>query len=183
MYYPTDAYDRLYIQDSYSRIYPIKAMRAWVTDCPNFLSGRVIPLSFRYHSAMLGSLGVGCNILKFSPEEVELSQRMIALYKGIRPIIQEGDFYRLENPSANRYFLYEYLKEDQGVIFVFLPQSKVGHRSATLRLRGLEEGANYTLHTSNGDITKSGAYLMYHGLEVKLTGDYASAIVRFEKNQ
>ena len=179
----TDAYDRLYIQDSYSRIYPIKAMRAWVTDCPNFLSGRVIPLSFRYHSAMLGSLGVGCNILKFTPEEVELSQRMISLYKEIRPVIQEGDFYRLENTSANRYFLYEYLKEGQGIVFAFLPQSKVGHRSATLRLRGLEEGANYTLHTSNGDITKSGAYLMYHGLEVKLTGDYASAIVRFEKNQ
>lgn len=179
----TDAYDRLYIQDSYSRIYPIKAMRAWVTDCPNFLSGRVIPLSFRYHSAMLGSLGVGCNILKFTPEEVELSQRMISLYKEIRPVIQEGDFYRLENTSANRYFLYEYLKEGQGVVFAFLPQSQVGHRSTTLRLRGLEETASYTLHTSAGDVTKSGAYLMYHGVEVKLTGDYASAVVRFEKNK
>lgn len=39
----TDAYDRLYIQDAYSYIYPTKAMRAWVTDCPNYLSGRVIP--------------------------------------------------------------------------------------------------------------------------------------------
>ena len=100
-----------------------------------------------------------------------------------RPIIQEGDFYRLENPSANRYFLYEYLKEDQGVVFAFLPQSQVGHRSTTLRLRGLEETASYTLHTSAGDVTKSGAYLMYHGVEVKLTGDYASAVVRFEKNK
>ena len=178
----TDAYDRLYIQDAYSRIYPTKAMRAWVTDCPNFLSGRVIPLPFRYHSAMMGSLGVGCNILKFTPEEVELSQKMIRQYKLIRPIIQEGDFYRLENPSDDRYFLYEYLKEDQGVLFVFLPQSKVGHRSTTIRLRGLDEEAAYTLHTTTqGEITKSGAYLMHHGLEVKLSGDYASAIVPFEK--
>ncbi len=179
----TDAYDRLYIQDAYSRIYPIKAMRAWVTDCPNFLSGRVIPLTFRYHSAMMGTLGVGCNILKFSPEEMELSQKMIALYKTIRPIIQEGTFYRLDNPSADQYFLYEYLKEDQGVIFAFLPQSRVGHRGTTIRLRGLEEQARYTLHTSKGDITKSGAYLMRHGLEIKLSGDYASAVVQFEKNQ
>lgn len=156
-------------------------MRAWVTDCPNFLSGRVIPLTFRYHSAMMGSLGIGCNILKFTPEEVELSQRMICQYKEIRPIIQEGVFYRLENPSENQYFLYEYLKEDQGVIFAFLPQSKVGHRGTTIRLRGLDEEAFYTLHTSTGDITKSGSYLMYHGLEVKLNGDYASAIVPFEK--
>ena len=178
----TDAYDRLYIQDAYSRIYPIKAMRAWVTDCPNFLSGRVIPLTFRYHSAMMGTLGVGCNILKFSPEEMELSQKMIALYKDIRPIIQEGDFYRLDNPSADQYFLYEYLKENQGVIFAFLPQSKVGHWGTTIRLRGLDEQAQYTLHTSKGDIVKSGSYLMYHGLELKLCGDYASAVIQFEKN-
>ena len=179
----TDAYDRLYIQDAYSRIYPTKAMRAWVTDCPNFLSQRVIPLTFRYHSAMMGSLGVGCNILKFTPEETELSQRMIRQYKEIRPIIQEGTFYRLENPSANQYFLYEYLKEDKGVLFVFLPQSRVGHRGTTIRLRGLDEAATYVLHTSKGDIVKSGSYLMGHGLEVRLTGDYASAVVPFEKQQ
>lgn len=179
----TDAYDRLYIQDSYSRIYPIKAMRAWVTDCPNFLSGRVIPLTFRYHSAMMGSLGIGCNILKFTPEEVELSQRMICQYKEIRPIIQEGVFYRLHNPSADQYFLYEYLREDQGVIFAFLPQSKVGHRGTTVRLRGLEEDAVYTLHTASGDVVKSGGYLMHHGLPLRLSGDYASALVQFERNQ
>lgn len=179
----TDAYDRLYIQDAYSRIYPIKAMRAWVTDCPNFLSARVIPLKFRYHSAMMGSLGIGCNILKFTDEETELSKDMIRQYKEIRPIVQEGDFYRLDNPSANKYFLYEYLKGEQGLIFVFLPQSKVGHRGTTIRLRGLEEEVRYTLHTSKGDITKSGSYLMYHGLELKLSGDYASVIIPFEAKQ
>lgn len=179
----TDAYDRLYIQDAYSRIYPIKAMRAWVTDCPNFLSGRVIPLKFRYHSAMMGSLGIGCNILKFTDEENELSKDMIRQYKEIRPIVQEGDFYRLDNPSANEYFLYEYCKGDRGLIFAFLPQSKVGHRGTTIRLRGLDEQARYTLHTAQGEVTKSGSYLMNHGLELKLTGDYASTIIPFEVNQ
>ena len=179
----TDAYDRLYIQDSYSRIYPIKGMRAWVTDCPNFLSGRMIPLTFRFHSAMMGSLGIGCNILKFTPEEVALAQKMIAQYKEIRPIIQEGAFYRLDNPSADQYFLYEYLKGDKGVLFAFLPQSKVGHRGTTVRLRGLEEDARYTIHTSQGDIVKSGSYLMDHGLPLHLSGDYASVLVQFEKNQ
>ena len=179
----TDAYDRLYIQNSYSRIYPIKAMRAWVTDCPNFLSGRVIPLTFRFHSAMMGSLGIGCNILKFTPEEVALAQKMIAQYKEIRPIIQEGAFYRLDNPSADQYFLYEYLKGDKGVLFAFLPQSKVGHRGTTVRLRGLEEDARYTIHTAQGDIVKSGSYLMDHGLPLHLSGDYASVLVQFEKNQ
>lgn len=177
----TDAYDRLYIQDAYSYIYPIKAMRAWVTDCPNFLSGRVIPLKFRFHSAMMGSLGVGCNILKFSDEEMKLSAEMISQYKEIRPIVQEGDFYRLENTSDNRYFLYEYLKGDQGLLFAFLPQSKVGHRGVTVRMRDLDAEATYTLQMDDGTVTKSGKYLMNHGLEIRLTGDYASAMIRFAK--
>ena len=103
----TDAYDRLFIQENYSYIYPIKAMRAWVTDCPNFLSRRIIPMKFRYHSAMMGTLGIGCNILKFSEEEIELSKGLIEEYKNIRHIVQEGDFYRLENNSKNKYKLYQ----------------------------------------------------------------------------
>lgn len=177
----TDAYDRLYIQDAYSYIYPIKAMRAWVTDCPNFLSGRTIPMKFRYHSAMMGSLGIGCNILKFTEEDVELSKEMICKYKEIRPIVQEGDFYRLENKSDNKYFLFEYLKEEQGLIFAFLPQSKVGHRGTNIKLRGLDTDARYTLLTDDGEITKSGSYLMNRGLDLRLSGDYASTIIRFKK--
>lgn len=177
----TDAYDRLYIQDAYSYIYPIKAMRAWVTDCPNFLSGRVIPMKFRYHSAMMGTLGIGCNILKFSEDDMALSREMIKLYKEIRPVIQDGVFYRLENPSANRYFLYEYLKDSEGVIFAFLPQSQVGHRGTCIRLRGLEADARYLLQTDEGEMIKSGKYLMNHGVDLRLTGDYASTLIRFRK--
>ena len=76
-------------------------MRAWVTDCPNFLSKRNIPLRFRFHSAMMGTLGIGCNILKYTKEEEEIAKELIDEYKSIRHIIQEGDFYRLENTSSN----------------------------------------------------------------------------------
>ena len=64
-------------------------MRAWVTDCPNFLSQRVIPMKFRYHSAMMGTLGIGCNILKLNEEEIELSKEMIKEYKDIRHIVKQ----------------------------------------------------------------------------------------------
>lgn len=177
----TDAYDRLYIQDAYSYIYPIQAMRAWVTDCPNFLSKRVIPLEFRYHSAMMGTLGIGCNILKFSEEETAVSKKMISLYKEIRHIVQKGNFYRLENTSDNKYFLYEYLKDNKGLLFAFLPQSKIGHRKTTVKLRGLDENAVYVVQTDFGEITKKGGYLMNCGLEIGLSGDYASTVIRFEK--
>ena len=176
----TDAYDRLKIQDTYSYIYPIKAMRAWVTDCPNFLSQRVIPMKFRYHSAMMGTLGIGCNILKFSDEEVKLSQEMIQEYKEIRHIIQEGKFFRLENTSQNDYYLYQYLKDDEGVLFVFLPQSQLGHRGIRVKFRGLVPEKTYVLETPYGAVKKSGSYLMNHGLEQRLVGDYASRIIKFK---
>lgn len=177
----TDAYDRLTIQDSYSYIYPIKAMRAWVTDCPNFISDRVIPMKFRFHSAMMGSLGIGCNVLKFTEEDTRTAKEMIREYKEIRPIIQEGTFYRLENPSPNDYAVYEYQKDGEGLIFVFLAQGKIGHRSTMVRFRGLTADAVYTITLESGELKKSGAYLMQHGLELRLNGDYASTLIRFAK--
>lgn len=177
----TDAYDRLKIQDSYSYIYPIKAMRAWVTDCPNFLSKRNIPLRFRFHSAMMGTLGIGCNILKYTKEEEEIAKELIDEYKSIRHIIQEGDFYRLENTSLNDYYLYQYLKEDEAVVFAFLPQSKIGHRGTRVKLRGLEENKKYKVECLGTVIEKTGEYLMNYGLDIKLQGDYSSCIVRLSR--
>ena len=174
----TDAYDRLFIQDTYSYIYPIKAMRAWVTDCPNFLSRRVIPMKFRYHSAMMGTLGIGCNILKFDDDEVKLSQELIKEYKEIRHIIQEGDFYRLENTSKNNYKIYQYNKGTEGLVFVFLPQSLIGHRGVNIKFRGLNKDSKYIIKVNGEEIIKTGNYLMNKGLEVRLSGDYASEIIK-----
>lgn len=53
----TDALDRIHIQRGYSTLYPARTMSAWVTDSPNQLTGRVIPLAFRFHVAMAGVLG------------------------------------------------------------------------------------------------------------------------------
>lgn len=177
----TDAYDRLFVQESYSYIYPIKAMRAWVTDCPNFLSRRVIPLKFRYHSAMMGTLGIGCNILKFNEDKVKLSQQLIEEYKEIRHIIQDGDFYRLENTSKNNYSIYQYNKDNESLLFVFLPQSVIGHRGVTVKLRGLNSKSKYLIKFNGKEVVKSGSYLMNRGLYIKLSGDYCSDIIRINR--
>ncbi|HAX74088.1 MAG TPA: alpha-galactosidase, partial [Firmicutes bacterium] len=177
----TDAYDRLKIQHSYSFIYPIKAMRAWVTDVPNFLSRRDIPLTFRFHSAMMGTLGIGCNILKFTEEEMALSAALIEEYKAIRHIVQEGDFYRLENTSKNAYHLFGYVREDEALLFAFLPQTQLGHCGTRVRLRGLNEQAQYAFTLGEKEIVKSGSYLMNHGIDLRLVGDYDSQIIKFNQ--
>ena len=174
----TDAYDRLTIQKTYSYVYPIKAMRAWVTDANN---RSTIPLTFKFHSAMMGTLGMGCNILKFTEEEMALSHQLIEEYKSIRHIIQDGDFYRLNPITSNNYECYEYTNNDEALLFVFLPQSQISRLGARVSLRGLDEKAHYKFNLNGTEIMKSGAYLMNHGLDVKLSGDYASMIIKFKK--
>ena len=174
----TDAYDRLTIQRTYSYVYPIKAMRAWVTDANN---RSTIPLTFKFHSAMMGTLGMGCNILKFTEEEMELSRQLIKEYKEIRHIIQDGDFYRLNPITSNNYQVYEYANEDEAVLFVFLPQTQISRLGACIKMRGLDADARYEFNLSDDLIIKSGSYLMNHGIQVKLSGDYASTIIKFKK--
>ncbi|MGL4945293.1 MAG: alpha-galactosidase, partial [Fusobacteriaceae bacterium] len=175
----TDALDRLTIQKTYSYIYPIKAMRAWVTDCPNFLSKRTIPLKFRYHSAMMGTLGIGCNILKFGEEEKTLSKEMIAQYKDIREIVQNGEFHRLENNSTNSYEIFQYNYRDETLLYLFLPMTKIGHKGVKIKMRNLNPEKIYTYLIADREFKKSGNYLMNVGIDIKLEGDYSSIVVKF----
>ena len=76
----TDAWDRVLIQEGFSQVYPAQAMMAWVTDSPNFLTGRQLPLSFRFHVAMAGALGIGGDLLKWSEPELAEAADLVAAY-------------------------------------------------------------------------------------------------------
>jgi alpha-galactosidase len=175
----TDALDRLEIQRAYSLVYPPRAMRAWVTDVPNFLSQRSIPLQFRFHSAMLGSLGIGCDLTAMSETELKQASKLVAQYKQLRPLMRR--FHRLENPSANDYRLFQYSADEGAVLFAFLPASRLGHKPTTVRLRGLEPAARYRFTHDWQQHEASGEYLMHRGLRLWLQGDYASTIIRFDR--
>lgn len=92
----TDAFDRLAIQEGFSLAYPARAMEAWVTDSPNSITGRPSPLGLRFDVAMRGALGIGSNLKELSDQELAEYASHIAFYKRIRPIVQNGDLYRLE---------------------------------------------------------------------------------------
>ena len=194
----TDPFDRLTIQKTYSYLYPIKAMRAWVTDHPY----RQVPLSFKFHSAMMGTLGMGCNILNFDDAQMKESKQFIEAYKEIRQTVQNGNFYRLEHQSTNDYHLFEYVYQDEVLLFIFLPQANIDRANVRVKLQGLDPEAiykfeiprkmttrygDYLFATSNEEIfetrSKSGSFLMNHGIDLQLNGDYASAIIKFKSNK
>ncbi len=184
----TDAFDRLSLQEGFSLAYTPKIMMAWVTDVPT-LNGRVTPLTYRFLVAMTGSLGIGANLLKWTREETDLAARMIALYKSIRAIVQEGDLFRLLSPRKGRVAASEYVARDgrQAVLFAFSHDPQFGREAPPVRLRGLDEEAVYRMRSLEGRLDGpaelSGAALMHRGLRLDLKGDYGAAAVLLERTE
>jgi alpha-galactosidase len=172
----TDAHDRLIIQEGYSQLYPARAMAAWVTDNPHFMTGRSIPLAFRFHVAMTGVLGIGGDVTAWSEDELAYARTQIALYKDIRPVVQHGRLYR----SGQAVTQYVSADGDRAVVFVFAPTRHFGRSLSPIRLKGLDPSARYRDEDSGAE--HSGAVLAAHGLPVELpVGDYASAVIRLRR--
>src|SRR5271156_1971931 len=184
----TDALDRLTLQDGFTQAYPPGIMMAWVTDVPSGIDGRVVPLKFRFLVAMSGSLGVGGNLNKWTADEMQAAAGFVSFYKRVRATVQRGSLYRLIAPENSESSATEYVSQDgrQAVLYAFLHSQQFGTPFPTVFLRGLDENAMYKLEaidpkqlTSTESV--SGAYLMHHGIDLKLHGDYDSTSVILEK--
>ncbi len=173
----TDALDRLRIQEGFSYAYAPRVMMCWVTDCPNFVTKRTVPLRYRFHVAMAGSLGIGGDLSRWTPQELEEACGFIATYKRVRSTIQNGLLYRLRSPRAGSVAASQYLARDgsEVVVFAWGHSQQFGETQLPLLLRGLEEEAYYRDVISG--ITYSGTYLAQKGLSINLAGDFDSHMV------
>jgi alpha-galactosidase len=173
----TDAFDRLRIQEGFSYAYAPRVMMCWVTDCPNFVTKRTVPLSYRFYVAMAGSLGIGGDLSRWTPQELEEARGFIATYKRVRSTIQNGLLYRLRSARTGRVAASQYVARDgsEVVVFAWGHSQQFGETQVSLPLCGLEEEAHYTDATSGARY--SGAYLAHKGLRVNLVGDFDSCMV------
>lgn len=172
----TDPLDRLFMQEWYSYLYPIKYMRAWLTD--DFgMDGRKIPLSFSMHVAMCGALGIGIDLNKAPKEKMAEIGGYISKYKEIRDIVQFGELYRLCTLRESEIQVVQYNKDSASVVFAFLDHERYGNSLYTVKLRGLKADSRYSCEINGRSCVKTGAYLMQAGLEMVLKGDYDSMMV------
>ncbi len=187
----TDALDRLTIQDGFTHAYSPGVMMAWVTDVPNFLDARTIPLDFRFHVAETGSLGIGNNLNKMSDADLQQSAAQVAFYKQVRPLVQQGELYRLTTSlDMPGRWATEYVASDksEAVVFAFLQATQFGEPFPAVQLEGLDPAATYTITPQDAKkapmlpAEASGAELMHSGLQLNLRGDYDSTAVRLRKN-
>ncbi len=176
----TDPLDRLTIQRGFSQLYPVKCMRAWVTDWNN--NRRRVSLDFRFLSSMQGSLSLGANLNEYTSDELETAKHYIALYKEIRNTIQFGNLYRLKNEYEHEYWANEYVLGDEAVLFVMTLAGTLDNKhTKNLTLRGLEENSYYSYSLDGKEYTHSGGYLMNKGLDLNLYNPLDSKIIRFKK--
>ena len=173
----TDPYDRLFIQEGFSMAYPARAMMSWVADPGQWVENRRASMSYRFHSAMMGSLGIGGNLLEWTEEEMREARRLVEQYKEIRDIVQDGNLYRLLSPREGHTTAVQYVSGDRSrsVLFVLRDRQRFLDRSEKVYLRGLKEGSSYRV--TGEEESRSGASLMGLGIEVFLEGDLSSALI------
>jgi alpha-galactosidase len=159
----TDGWDRLAIQEGFSQAYPARPMMAWVTDSPNPLTGRELPLSFRFHSAMAGSLGIGGDLASWDEADLNEASHLVAAYKLIRPVVQGGTQYRLA-PAGGPVTAWQYVLGDDVVLLGWWGPRRYGQVPPPVRLAGLDPAAGYR-DLDSGQVYP-GTVLMTSGLRL-----------------
>jgi len=143
-------------------------------------------------SSMQGSLGIGANIARWTPDEAALAKRLIAAYHQVQPTIVQGQLYRLISPrNGSEFSATQTVKADksQSVVFAFIHSTQEGRGFPILKLQGLDPAAVYALNSIEGKArpgtpsAASGAWWMNHGLEMdeSFRGDFQGAAFRLDR--
>lgn len=164
----TDAIERLRIQYGTSFGYPMSAVSAHVSVCPNHQNGRVTPFKTRGICAMQGTFGYEMDLSKLSDREKELAAEQIAEFKKHYKLFQFGKYYRITSPYCNHDFTaWEYAAQDGteaslSVVFTDLHGNPAPQR---VRWKGLDADRQYKVWCDGKQLgVLSGAALMNAGI-------------------
>ncbi len=178
----TDAIDRLTIQYGSSFGYPVSAVGAHVSACPNHQTGRVTPLATRAAVAMAGTFGYELDPAKLSDDEKAEIRRQIAAFREDAPLVQNGLYYRLSDPTRDIAAAWAFISEDGAhCLLSAVMQSRHGNMPTQyVRPRGLTGGALYRLRET-GAVYAADA-LLDMGLPLPLTlGEYESVVWHLDR--
>ena len=145
----TDAYHRILIQWGALNFYPSNMLAAHVGSAYSKYTQRLIPIKFRFDVASMCRLGMEMVPAKLNDAEREYAKRAIAEYKVIRPVVQQGDLYRLVSPyEGNRDFsslMYVTESKDKAVFFAYRHLFKHDMSNIIIRMQGLNPDAKYRI--------------------------------------
>lgn len=185
----TDPIERLYIQWGFSQIFPAKTLCAHVTTW-----NRATPVKFRTNVAMMGKLGFDLKLDDLTKDEADYCRRAIKNYNALKPVILEGDQYRLVSPYEGQHAATMYVGKNDGdaVLFTFdiYPRYRqvISKSESNVKLNGLVPSARYAvteIDRTDGNDSKvgeySGEYLMTVGLPLFTLNKLNSRVFSIKK--
>ena len=170
----TDAIERLSIQEGTALIYPLSAMGAHVSDCPNHTVGRVTPFETRGYVALAGTFGYELDITKIPEEDRKMIPEQVKMYHKYNDLIRTGDYYRIASYRENRmYDCYMVVSKDkkEALCTYIQVMGRPNCHSRRILLKGLDPEKVYRIE---GEMrTYTGRTLMQAGILVEnFWGDY-----------
>jgi alpha-galactosidase len=181
----TDPLERIFMQWEYSYFYPAIASANHVTDW-----GKE-PLKFRVDVAMMGRLGFDIVLDKLSNNDLVFCQQAVKSYDQIKPIIWQGEQYRLSDPlkSSVASIMYVDSVKSSAIIFNYLVNYRYDQGSKfPILLKGLDPDKKYlikeiNLYTSStsaipGNEIYSGDFLMKIGFNPQISTSRTSVVLK-----
>lgn len=178
----TDPLGRIKIQWGFSHFFPASTISAHVTR----MGKRHLKLAIDV--ALSGAFGIDLALDKATPEERAQIAAAVKLYKeSIRPLVMQGELYRLVSPYEHPLASLSYVSTDKQHAVVYLYQTKDGNVPQVV-LGGLDAGKKYLVEEvglpkgtasrfpAHGK-TFRGAELMSTGLANPLSTQFESAVV------
>ena len=171
----TDPYERIYMQWSVSKFFPVKAMGSHVTNWNKKAS-----VKFRTDVCSSCKLGFDIDLKSLSPNEYKFLQGAVANFHRLKPVILDGNQYRLVSPYETDHCAINYVATDRSHAVLFAYDLHPRYReplNRNVKLQGLDPARTYTVteinlmpgETSTAECNGkkfSGDYLMNVGLNV-----------------
>lgn len=175
----TDAVERLTIQEGTALIYPLSAMGAHVSDCPNHAVGRTTPFETRGYVALAGTFGYELDVTKIPAEDREQIPAQVEMYHKYNDLVRTGDYYRLASYQQNRmYDCYMVAAKDKSEALVTYIQvlGRPNSHSRRILLKGLAADKLYRIEGE--ERTYYGSTLMQAGILMEnIWGDFKGKLI------
>ena len=170
----TDPVERLFIQWGFSQFFPSKAICAHVTSWNKNTS-----VKFRVDVAMMCKMGFDIGLKDLNADELTFCQEAVATYHRLKPIILNGDFYRLVSPYDTEHMAVMHVGDNQkkAILYAYDIHPRFAESTYAVQLQGLDPDKMYKIEEINlmpdteskaviNGQTYSGDYLMKVGVRV-----------------
>jgi alpha-galactosidase len=142
----TDPFERLYIQWSMSKFFPVKALAAHVTNWNKNTS-----VKFRTDVASMCKLGFDIDLKTMSADDYKYTQVAVSNWRRLQDVILNGEQYRLVSPYESNHMAVNYVSQDKqkAVVFAYDLHPRFMEPLLNVRLQGLDPNKTYTVKEIN----------------------------------